>query len=248
MPIVVVLSPLQFIWHFGDGSVQFPMWPELRYLKNVARDASDEVINLVLGLPKVDNPSVYDDILEIALQLGGKQSVKLKPKIFESLKLEHQVRTYQFADLLAHWTKENQVAAALELSKILVAFVPDSQDKAKQKRRRENPPDLGTVWETPLEPSPRIGSWEYNRIMSKGVRPLSEKVPYQVALILIDATADMIHLRTHQDDLVKKIDFSDAWCERLRGTESNHAAPQKCTDLYVDLRMRKGLRKITRRG
>ena len=57
------------IRHFDDGYVQFPSWPQLQYLKNVSRDMPDEVINLILGLPKVDNPSVYNEILEIALQL-----------------------------------------------------------------------------------------------------------------------------------------------------------------------------------
>ena len=68
---------------FDDGYVQFPSWPELQYLKNVSRDIPDEVIEIVLQLPKVDNPSVYNEILEIALQLHGEQSVKLKPKILE---------------------------------------------------------------------------------------------------------------------------------------------------------------------
>ena len=62
------------IRHFDDGYVQFPSWPQLQYLKNVSRDVPDEVINLVLDLPPVDNPSVYNEILEIALQLDGKQS------------------------------------------------------------------------------------------------------------------------------------------------------------------------------
>ena len=49
-----------------------------------------------------------------------------------------------------------------------------------------------------------LNSWEYSEIMSKGVRPLAEREPYQVARILIDATANMIRLRTHQEDLDKE--------------------------------------------
>ena len=211
----------------GEGGINYPYWWPIHYLAKIAKQAPDAVIEIVLKLNKVENPTVYQEILNIALALHGERSTKLKPKILESLKLEHRVWAYHYADLLAHWTKENQAAAALELSRMLVAFAPDLESEAKQGRRKENPPDFGTVWETALEPSPRIGSWEYNRIMSKGVRPLSEKVPYQVALILIDATADMIHLRTHQDDLVKKIDFSDAWCERLCGSESDNVDSKK---------------------
>ena len=214
------------IRYFDDGYVQFPPWPELQYLKNVSRDVPDEVVNLVLGLPKVDNPTVNQEILDIALELRGEHSAKLMPKILQSLELEHQVWTYQYTDLLDHLTKENQIAAALDFSKILVSFKPDPNSKAKQKRRKKNLSDLKTVWATSLEPSPQIGSWEYGEILSKSIRELAEKEPYKVAILLIDTTADMICLRTHQDDLVKNIDFSDELCERLYDNESDHADPE----------------------
>ena len=41
-PDVVVLS---------DGSVQYPFWPELAYLKNVSQDVPEEVLRIVLDLP-----------------------------------------------------------------------------------------------------------------------------------------------------------------------------------------------------
>ena len=211
------------IRYFDDGYVQFPSWPELQYLKNVSRDVPDEVVNLVLGLPTVNNPSVYDDILVIALQLHGEECAKLMPKILEPLEQEHRVWTHRYAKFLAHLTVENQVEAALELSKILVSFAPDPKSRTKQKRRKENPPELGMVWETSLEPSPRIGSWEYGEIMSKGVRPLAEKEPYKVACILINATANMIRLRTHQDNPAYTTDYSDKWWDRLCESENNYA-------------------------
>ena len=219
------------IRYYDDGYVQFPPWPELQYLKNVSRDVPDEVVNLVLELPKVNNPSVYDDILEIALQLHGEQSAKLIPKILESLELEHRVWEYHYADLLTHWTVENQTSVALELTKILVAFVPDLRDKDKRKRRKDMSQDsteiVTIVAETRLEPAPRIDQMEYRRIMSEGVRPLAEKEPYKVACILIDATAHMIRLRTHQEDFDKDVDYSEYWCERLAESEGDYEAADK---------------------
>ena len=219
---------------FDDGYIQFPSWPQLQYLKNVSRDISDEVINLILDLPKVDNPSVYNDILEIALQLQGEQSVQLKPKILEYTEIilefsdvDLWLWAHKYADLLAHWTSENQTSVALELSKILVEFAPDPQSKAKEKRRRKNPADFGTFYETSLEPSPRIGSSGYREIMSKGVRPLAEKDPYQVVRLLIDFTANMIRLRTHQEELDQKIDSSEIWYERFDELDTDYEGPDK---------------------
>ena len=193
----------------------------------MSRDVPDEVIEVVLQLPKVDNPSVYDDILEIALQLNGGESTKLKPKILESIGLDYQFLPHKYGDLLAHWTAENQTSAALDLTKILVKFAPDPQSEDKQTRRIENPTDFGIFWETSLEPSPQIDGWEYNEIMSKGVRSLAERDPYQVALLLIDATANMIRLRKHQEELNQEIDSPEIWYERLRESDSNYERPEK---------------------
>ena len=113
----------------SDSSVQYPFWPELEYLKNVAQDVPEEVIQIVLELPAVDNPTVYYDLLDIALSLDGERSVRLKPKMLEYAKLEHQFLAHRYHELLAHWTAENQTQAALELAEILIQFRPDPQDQ-----------------------------------------------------------------------------------------------------------------------
>ena len=207
-----------------DDSVIFPFWWPIHYLAKISNQAPDEVIELVKNLPPVNNPLVYDDILEIALQLNGDQSAKLKPKMLESVGIEYQSRTHRYADLLAHWVKENQISAALELSKILVAFAPDPQSREKQKRRREDPIKWGPL----LYPAPRIkNSWEYSRIMTNGVYPLAESESYEVARLLIFAVSNMFRLRVHQDDPGKKLDFSDTWFPRLHGPDKSYDNPDK---------------------
>ncbi len=188
---------------FDDGTVQFPYWPEIRYLKNVCTDLPNEVIDLVVNLPKVDNPVVYDGILDIALQLTGKQSAKLRDKILEYTGMEHQLQTHKFAKILAKWTAENQTPAALELAKILIKSAPE------------------------LDPVRKYSPSEYSNIISKGVSSLAEKEPYKVACLLIDTTKDMIHLRTHQEDRGTEADLSDIWCPRLRETDSDSGRPEK---------------------
>ena len=215
------------IRYFDDGYIQCPSWPELQYLKNMSHDVPDEVINLVLDLPKIDNPSVYDEILEIALQLNGEQSTKLKPKILESIDIDYRPFPHKYAALLAHWASENQTSAALELTKVLVEFAPDPQSKAKEKRRRKNTTNFGTFYETSLKPSPRIGSSGYREIMSKGVRPLAEKEPYQVACLLIDTTTSMIYLRMHQAELNQGGDSSEIWYERFYELDIDYGDPDK---------------------
>ena len=202
-----------------DDSVIFPFWWPIHYLAKISNQAPDKVVELVENLPPVSNPLVYDGVMEIALQLHGDQSAKLQSKILESVSIEYQSRTHRYADLLAHWVKENQISVALELSKILVAFAPDPQSKEKRKRRREDPIKWGTL----LYPAPRIkNSWEYSRIMTNGVYPLAESESYEVARLLIFAVSNMFRLRVHQDDPGKKLDFSDTWFPRLHGSDKSY--------------------------
>ena len=208
------------VTHLEDGSIQFPFWPELQFLKNVAKDAPDEVETIASDLPKVDNPRVYDDILDIALQLPGEQSARLKPKVLEYAGMDYQFLTYRYAKLLAHWTAEQQITAALDLAKALVQFVPDPDSESKQERRKENPGGLATR----LEPRPRVDQLDYQEILEKGVRPLAEREPYQAACLLIGATAHMIRLGMHPEDLDKGKgeDVSEIWCRRLDEQESEY--------------------------
>ena len=211
--------------YLPDGHVQYPFWPELQYLKNVCMDAPEKVIELVLQFPAVNNPRIYDSILEIALELDGEQSALLKPKMLEYAKIEHQFLAHMYPKLLVHWTKEDQTDAALELAEILVQFYPDEKSEDKEVRRRSNPND----WTTSLDPRPNFDEWEYKEIIEIGIRSLSERQPYRAARILIDATATMIPLRFHQDELTKigSNDNSVFWCPRVNVSPKDYQNPDE---------------------
>ena len=97
----------------------------------------------------------------------------------------------------------------------LIGFLPDPKAKEKERQARRLGSPKG--WATRLEPSPRSDQLEYQQILEKGIRPLCEKEPYQIARILIDATASMVRLSKHQEELDKEgdEDSSEFWCRRL---------------------------------
>ena len=207
--------------HLPDDRVQFPFWPEFIYLKNVSQDAPDQVIQIILSIPKTENERIYDGIVEIALGLKGEFSKKLLPKILEYFELKHLFLAYRFHDLLVHWITEDQIDAALEITKNLIPFQSDPRFRQKQHQRRENSENS---FRTILKPTPRFDEWVYQQVLEKGVRLLVEKKPYQVACILIDATARMIQLSTHIDDLENgnDEDFSEIWCRHLNRPDQDH--------------------------
>ena len=216
------------IRHLPDGYVQYPFWPELEYLKNVSLEAPkeviQEVIQIVLGLPAVDNPRIYNDILDIALSLDGEQSARLKPKMLEYARLEHQFLAHRYYELVVHWVVENQIQAALELVEILVQFYPDPKAEEKAKERRENSYSF-----IMLEPTPKLGEWDYQELLDKGVRSLADKEPVEVARMLIDTTASMIHFKKSQDELESGTsqDESEVWYPKLNEQSEEHQDPKK---------------------
>ena len=203
-----------------DGYVQYPHWPELTYLVTIAGEATDQIIDIVLALPKTDNPRVYDDILTIALKLEGKESARLLPKLVEYTELENQFLAYRYPELLQHWASQGNTNEALEIIKRLIPFREDSRSREKQKLHTENPNALGTA----LEPTPRLDQCEYQQILEEGVQPLAENDPYQVARILIDAVASMIPMGIHPKDFEKRKDedFSEIWCSQLDKSDRDY--------------------------
>ncbi|MCK9183623.1 MAG: hypothetical protein M0P13_12210, partial [Fibrobacteraceae bacterium] len=213
------------IRHLSDGNVQYPYWPELFYLANIARETPDAVVEILLSFPKTNNPSVYDGILDIALTLKGKDSVNLFPKLKEYAELDILVYSHEFPALLEHWDAEGEVQKAIELVKILIPFQEDPEVKIKAARRKENPEAYGTA----LEPRPRFRDYEYGQILKEGVRPLAEKQPLQVSKILIEALSEMLCLERYRKGRKnhESEDFSEIWCQRFDSATDDVASSRE---------------------
>lgn len=196
-----------------DGHVQYPHWPELDYLVAIAEEVPDQVVEVILSLPKTDNPRVYDEILEITLKLEEKPSAALLPKLIEYIELENQSFALRFSELLTKWAENGNTTEAIKLAGLLIPFHEDPNSRTKQKLRRKKKNSLGSL----LEPTPRFEEWAYQKILEKGVRSLAEHEPYQVSCILIEAVASMVMLRMHQEDVAKGSDqdYSEVWCRKL---------------------------------
>ena len=80
-----------------------------------------------------------------------------------------------------------------------------------------------------LNPAPKFDAWHYQEILAKGIRPLADKEPFQVARMLIDATASMIRLGRRQDELESDTsrDFSEVLCPKLNQEKRNYRDTRK---------------------
>ena len=222
--------------HLPNGFVQYPLWPELQYLKNVTKQVPDEVVDIVSELPQTDNPRVYDDILDIILMLKGERSVRLKTKMIEYADLRYHLLPHKFAEILTHWTAENETQVALDFAKILVQFHPDPRAEEKRKRQAKiSQDDVIASIDSLLEPAPRFDDWDYREIMDKGVRQLAAKEPYDVSFMLIEATANMIFLSKSQNQLDSGTtsDASVLWSSKLDEQITDDMDPEQVLILIM---------------
>ena len=203
-----------------SGQIDAPYWWPIHYLSKVALEVPDEVVGILLGVPRVDNPRVKVRILEIARQLPGAQSIKLKPRVLDLGTTDLPFLGHWYYQLLAHWVEQDEIEAALELTAMLVQFEPDPQLENKRNRYLE----LGIDWSPPVEPVPRLGEWEYREMFETGIRPLAEKHPYAVARVLAEAADEMVQLRTQEEphSEVSDDDLSEVWCRRLGQVDDNY--------------------------
>ena len=75
-----------------DGDfVQFPAWPESRYLVRVAQAAPKQVLGIIEGLPTTSNPRVHQDVLDAALAMGSALSLAVVPKVLQWLEPPYQL-------------------------------------------------------------------------------------------------------------------------------------------------------------
>ena len=227
-----------------DGGFKIPDWPPIYYLERVFEvpTARDEVLNILDELPETTNPRVLEGIVNIVLKSDDSINlVRFSEKLLAFVAHCHwgHEKIIRLVDMLSFVDGRLGRFSEAFLFKV-VAFQPDHQAEEKQARRRADPQDWTILTKITdfqeyekvrkkldqevLEPQAHFNEWEYQEILEKGVRPLSQREPYRVARILIDATATMIRLTFHQDELeeVGSKDYSTSWCKRVDETNRHY--------------------------
>ena len=207
----------------GSSLTILPNWWPMRYLVRVASLAPKEVIEIVQHLPETISPRIYDDILEIALNLPTDQSVQLQPQLVRFARISPRPLSHRFPEVLIHWTKNDQIGPALELASPIVYFDPDPEKGEKWRLRQTEEAN----WTNDLQPRPKLEQRDYLKIVSDVLRPLSDATPWQSALLLASALTGFIHERIHEEEKQRRgeedyEDYSEISWPRLKARAGEH--------------------------
>lgn len=216
----------------GENRVNMPLWWPIFYLKRVAEQKPEQVVEIILGL-KTDNPRVLREIVSIACDLKDTAlSLRLKPLVKRFLKSSYQWDQVKLIiKILKKWGSDQGPSrnAAYEIVKYVVAFQPDPKERENPIQCRDTPESWPDIL---LMPTPRFRQGEYLKILEEGVRSLAEHDPCRVACILIGAVANMVKLRTHSEDVgdfekSSDQDHSEIWCRRLDRPNQNYQSSRE---------------------
>ena len=149
----------------------FIPWSESQFLVRVAKSDSQSVLEIILRCPETDNPYVLDDICEIALELPIELAIEMIPKIKNAL-----VSTYQrmlpikVAEFINRLIKHHHITNALDLSRDLLAILPEPEISASNRRRIQA----------------KYQPYFYKEVLEEYIWELATIVPVDFAILLGD--------------------------------------------------------------
>lgn len=193
-------------------TVSYIWWPPSRYLAWIAGepDVARDVADTILALPPTDNFRVYVDCGEAALKLPPAMAADLAPKLNEWLHVtDSHLLPSRLGNLIVHLARGGEIAAALEVERVLLRLVPTSE-----------PLLLGEGTRTDVRS--RFDPWEYGEI----VRAQVPQVIEAAGLAGLDTLCELLeeaalHLQTEQDGQVRPLS-SLYWLDSVGGHEQYH--------------------------
>ncbi len=203
-----------------DSRFQHPFWYPIIYLVKVFDSAPEKVLDILERLPDTKNHSILEGVFDVVLKSDSPSVLeRLSPKVMAFIDCGSWHHNKIIELLKKPYFFKNRLGLASSLLSLSIEFLPDIESSEKHALWKENPENY---WASLLTPAPRFGSYQYQEILNKGVRPLAERQPFHVARTLVDAVATMIRLHKHEVDVDDEQDISEVWCRRLGSTRSNH--------------------------
>ncbi|MCK4443979.1 MAG: hypothetical protein KAW09_05515, partial [Thermoplasmata archaeon] len=115
-----------------DGYVSYPSWPESRFLRRVAGDAPDTVIEIVIHIPETDNVRVQDDLIEALLAMPANMVTRMIDRVKGWVRSQSPLLLpRKFGKLMAKLATEGETESALDLSDVVLQPVIEHSPQAQ---------------------------------------------------------------------------------------------------------------------
>jgi hypothetical protein len=181
-------------------------WPQSEFLKRVASKAPEEVLQIALEI-KTDNYFIISDLTEAANTMSGDYAEKWADKLCHEIiddKFSLGLIGEKAGDLISHLSKQGKFKIALNLTRKLLAVLPDPENITKLFPKVETKRKLSPILESRI----RMEQYEYEEILKKNIPDLAKGVPFETIELLNDLLEKAIIYSLPGGEKEKPHDFS----------------------------------------
>jgi hypothetical protein len=149
-------------------AVSYPFWPQSRYLARMAAysdEATQQLVATIAVSIETENISIHQDLLDAALALPAAAATKITSHECKWIAKQTHLGGLlpeKLGQAIAHLAGGKEVDAALELSRVTLAVLPNP--RANEEKEES--------WSWHREPVSRLGGWYYGRVLQLGLPEL----------------------------------------------------------------------------
>jgi hypothetical protein len=204
----------------GDGYVQFPPWPEGRYLARAAVFAPAAVSAVLTALGRQANPTATRALMEAATALPDEHLAGLAERVVEWVSGPYP---NYFSDQAVTLIRRLLATEphGLEAMRALLEIRPDP-------RRTEKAASTDGIIRASLEASSRLSDWEYERAIQSLVSDLVKKRGIDGVRALSDLLDDALR-HSAWDDEADRAAHSHIWRPAIEAHSENPDSTVKNT-------------------
>jgi hypothetical protein len=181
-----------------DTGVQYPIWPESKYLARMAKHVPSEVAAIFNSF-ETDNVSIIGDMLNAALAMPVKVAASLVPAVCQASESDLMWLYFKDAsDLCVRLADGDEVPAAMTLAEAL--FTPKFEKVQEQPSRQDD------YW--------------YKEGLKKVVPALASQEPHEFLVKLCDWLRASVEAKRHVDPNTGS-DYSNMWRPAIEEHEQN---------------------------
>lgn len=207
------------------GYVQFPPWPEGRYLARMAPVAPDAVAAVLEELPPSANPGVTRILLEAVTALPDEQLGRLAPQTVDWITFaEVAVFANRFADAaadaVARLLHTGKVKQALEAARALlwVERLPGAPDGSQSDQ----------IFARAPEPVGRLSHWAYKRVVERILPDLVDLAGLDGVLLFSSQLSVAVKFSRHEDEPPDSDGHSFIWRPAIEDHSQNSDRGIQC--------------------
>lgn len=182
-----------------------PLWPASQFLSRMSEKAPNEVLDVILSIPKTDNFLIHSDFCKALQNIEPKIGIKALNNVIQWFQsAENYIYPQEYFKLLLHWIEGGFARESLDLCKVLIEVFPEKRNEKSDKAvmelfdsNGENTSDKGETLSDNLptyDIRARFDSWFYKNIVDSIKEPLAKKAGIDSLILFSDLLEKAIQI------------------------------------------------------